>query len=411
MRADFALCDPDRQAEGHALVAEVQRSRHQLLPADQAYVEALAARDFAAAVQALQKATWADPSHHRASSAYLMARLVSGQFAEARRHAELMRLTSPDDPLANFADLWVTLFADGRGAALAKIEQRPPKPGDEDRLDRLRAYFDKLGRLLDAFRQKNMGAVVKTLRDRQNTLPDLRQSAGPIMQPLAIGGPTMNLFFDMLDALAKANAQAIIGQHEEALQTLSDASARHPEPLLLEYAAALRLAKAAPRLNRADLDAARRELREIGGLYERATAAPTLFPQCPIHHKARIVGAIADLALLKITTEPEPAVLERLRDNFRTLVVDGRRWREERQEGISLVVTLLTAELSAAQGSVWPLNAPGGAQRYADRVRLLADLSQSVLNDWQLDEPTNRAPRQEAERVRQWVESVEKLPK
>jgi hypothetical protein len=411
MRADYALCDPARQAEGSALVEEALRSRHQLSPADEAYAEALVARRFDEAVAALQKATSCDPFHHRASSAYLTARLVSGQFDEARRHAKLMRVIFPDDPLPDFADLWISLFEDGREAALAKIEQLPARSGDEDRRGQLRAYFDKFGRLLDAFREKNIGAMVHKFLALQNTLPDLRKSAGPIMQPLAIGGPTMNLFFDMLDALAKANEQLVSGHPEKALRILREASARHPEPLLLEYAVVIRLEQVARLIDQADLNPARKELQALAGLCQRVSAAPTLFPQSPLHYKARIVGVLADVALLKLTPKSEPAVIDRFRDTCRTLAIEGRRWPGERQEGITLLVTMLTAELAGPQPGVWPLNDPDGVRRYGERKRLLEDITRSIFTDWQLDEPRNPAPRQQAERIRQWAEAVEKLPK
>jgi hypothetical protein len=409
MRADFALCDPARQSEGRTLVEEALRFRHQLSPADAAYAEALAARGFAEAVAALQQATRSDPFHHRASSAYLMARLVSGQFDEARRHAELMRLIFPDDPLADFAELWLVLFQDGRKAVLAKIDQLPARPGDEGRLSQLRNYFDQLGRLLDVFRENNVLAMLGSIRNVQKTLPDLRKSAGPIMQPLAIGGPTMNLFFDMLDDLARANDQVLANHVEEGLRILGEASTRHPERVLMEYAAAIRLPQVAQSIDQADLNPARKQLQDFAAFCQRAVAAPTLFPQSPIHYKTRTVEALVEVVLLKLTPEPDPAVINRLRDICRTLVTDGRRWPEERLLGIPLLVHLLTSELVGAQADVWPLNQPDGAKRYGDRVRLLADLIRLVLTDWKLDEPTNPAPGQQMERVRKWVESVEKL--
>jgi hypothetical protein len=119
-----------------------------------------------------------------------------------------------------------------------------------------------------------------------------------------------------------------------------------------------------------------------------------------MHYQIRISGAMADVSLLKLA--PETAPLDRFRDNLRTLAVAGRTWREFREVGLGLYVTMLTVDLTPTQRSLWRLDSLEGGRRYRERMRMLADLSRSVLQDWQLDEPEKQAPKEQLQRIQYW---------
>src|SRR5262249_49500135 len=143
-----------------------------------------------------------------------------------------------------------------------------------------------------------------------------------------------------------------------------------------------------------EIEALRSELRAIARLCEQAATTRTLAPRSPLRYQARVVGAMADIAWLRVLPEPDPGQMNRLRDNLRTLAVSRKPYPEDRDSGLRLLFMLLMAPPTPAQQAEWRLDEPANEPRYRERLEWLRIQAGYVLSEWRA-ECANQAVQEE----------------
>jgi serine/threonine protein kinase len=410
VRGAYFLCDSTKQEEGRELVRKALRARDDLnfSPADAAFAEALADTRPRQVAERLRHAVRLDPLHFPANASLLVVLLGTGELDEARAQSDRMQGFFPDASLPTFIRALADLIEGNRPEMLKHLDELATRLGPDRVADmtRIRNYCELLANVLDLFERFNTNRGGLGFADNLKLgvwFGSLRSESWPALQPIAFPVPTMGVLFHSLNLLMNAYLETGTRSHEAAFQRLLAASADYPEALLLAMAAANRLVPVTGMINRGELQPSRELLIQVGRLSERAANAPTLIPRSPIRYQSRILCGIADVALLKIARDPSEAHLERLWGNLRRLVAEGRRWKNDRQEGLDLLLKMLICPLTKEQTTDWQPETPTGAEAFRRRNRHLYVFGRSLVENWLDDEPENKAAAKWLDDLRTWA--------
>ena len=397
---EFYLCQPDRQEEARRLIDEALAAPEQLSESDRAYAQALISRSSNQVTALLQDAVERSPFHHRAHRAYLMARVMRGEFSEARQQAALMRKLFPDDPLTDYAEALLAILEGDRAAGLARLAPLERKLGPDARAQ-VEQYVTKLADLFDNW---NARALVPDkpagLRGEVQALRDL---TNPGIEPLAFNVPTAALLIQTLGQLAEHD-QALAELRKRKLpwpeyvrglrelsQRLAAVNRESPEALFPAHRAMLHADVAQVLINAGRFPDARQELQTMQDLAEQATTAPSLLPHSPVRYQARTLIVLGEICQFLGPDEPTPERLWRFRENCTWLTTE-HRWRRLHPDGVRLVTTFVTLPLTEAQLAEWHLNQPAHKKRYDERREMLYEYGRRALTDLWQDDPKNPQP-------------------
>lgn len=410
-RGAFLLCDSSAQRQGRKLIRQALQSQDDLAfsPADPSFARALAETRPRKVLEHLREAVRLDPFHFLANSSLLVALMAGGELAEARRQCDQMQGFFPEAALPSLIRAMVGLLEGDRQGMRRDLDDLARRLGPVKTADMtaLRSYCERLADILDLFNRfetlcgglgpiDNLKLGFAFVRLRAET-----QSA---IQPFAFPVPTVGLMFQSIEAILDAYLMTGTTGHEASFRKLLAMSEDYPEAMVLAMAAANRLIVVQGLIDRAELVRARTLLTEIAGLSGRAADAPTLVPRSPIRYQARILCAIADITLLKITPEPGRAPMARLWDNLRRMIVDGRRRERDRQQGLDLLLKMILAPPTREQAVDWKRDTPDGALAYRLRCRQLYSFGRALVENWLEDEPGNAAAKKWLEDLRAWAE-------
>ncbi len=398
---EFYLCRPERQEEARRLIDEALAAPGQLSESDRAYAQALTAPSSNRMTELLKDAIDRAPFHHRANRAYLMARVLRGEFAQARQQAAFMRTHFPEDPLTDYAEALLAILEGARDTGLTKLAPLDQKLGPQQRAQ-IEQYLKKLADMLDYWNAVplgtgNPGGVLRQVQA-------LRELANPGLEPLTFNVPTATLLIQSLEQLAQSGkvVEQIqnVGQlREKDIQALRESSRRlaaisrdSPDALFLCLRALLHLHLARPSLDAGHMPEARRELQTMLDLFQQTTTAPTLLPRSPLRYQARALALVAEICLLRGPDEElTQAQVERFRTDC-TWLTSEDHWRRWHPGGANLVLLFITLDLTPAQIAEWHLNQPANKKRYQARMLFLYEYGRRIIADWQYDDPTNPAP-------------------
>jgi Flp pilus assembly protein TadD len=388
-RGDYLLSDQARTAEARGLLEEAMR-KPELLPApDAEYARGLLAPRAEDAVRHFRQALALDSFHHRASSALTCELFMTGRFDEARRSAEFMRKLYPTDPVSFFALAWMALLEGDLPTSRAERRLLKDALRDEQRVKQLEAFFTEMERVITTASDWEEGKLSTpwVVVRFTSSASRLSQMGASVLEPVGFGAPNVARLFTAMAEVQKGFTLSQLGLRGLALARYEEAGRTHPEaciPFLeaLEHAASMVEHARARRL-----DQARRAAAVVAERAQRAADAPTLLPLCSHRYHARLLGILADAALLVdevhrgsaavvaltgaaagplpaaglagwAAVAPQPRRLERMTEQVRLLLPEGRRHRVLRRE---LLPTVLPA--------------------------LPVGLARSLLIDWQLDQP------------------------
>jgi serine/threonine protein kinase len=400
LRAEFYLCRPERQEEARRLIHEALAESGQLSDSDRAYAQALITPSSNRMTALLKDAIAQAPFHHRAHRAYLMARVLRGEFAEARQQAAFMRLHFPDDPLTDYAEALLAVLEGDRDAGLAKLAPLDQKLGPDQRAQ-IEQYLKKLAAALDKWNDLALGpGDVGRLRLQVQALRDL---TNPGLEALAFNVPSAALLIQTLDQLAQnevvfeqiknprhgPNELPALRKSSERLAAISQDS---PDALFLCMRALIHLQLAVPLIDAARMPEARRELQTMRDLFQQATTAPTLLPRAPLRYQARVIALGGEACLLRAPEEePTPAQLRRLREDCAWITAE-ERWPQMHSFGAMLAASLMTLDLTAEQQKEWHMDQPANRERFKARMQVLYEYGRRILMDCRQDDPKNPKP-------------------
>jgi hypothetical protein len=403
LQGEFFLSQPDGHEVGRRLIQEALAASGQLSEPDRAYAEALTTPSSNGLTALLKEAIARAPFHHRANRAYLMARVVRGEFEDAHRQAQFLRLHFPDDPLTDYAEALLAVLEkdpDSRAADLAKLSRLDQQLGPEARA-RLEGDLQQLAALLDGWysRAGAPGGLKGTSGQAQAVL-----EVGSLgVEPLTLGLPIASLLTRTLEQIAecenafrkikpqvltKKELQAI----DELLARLTACSQESPEAVFLSMRGVLHIHRARPHLDAGRVPEFRREMQTALDLFEQTRTAPTLLPRSPMRYQALTLAVVAEVVLLRGRAEPTPTQLRRLRESCTRLINEGRVWPQLRPDATDNVLRLLTDEPAPAVANDWQLDQPANRERYEARQRFLYEFGRWLLTQWQQEAPQDPAP-------------------
>jgi hypothetical protein len=411
VRGATLLCNATTEREGRESVTRALEARADLgfSRADVPFAEALAETRPRKVVERLREAVRLDPLHLPANSSLLVALMATGDLDGACRQADQMQALLPDSILPACVRVMTAIIEGDRDGMSRKLDELEARLGTEKTADvaAFRTYCEHLDNALkrfDEFRTLDggVGAVdgVKLLREFSH----LRGETEAVLRRFSFPVPTLGLWFESVEALVDANRMWKDGS-EPAFRHLIAMSEDSPEAFVLALATSNRLNAGLQMFLRSDFDGTRTTFAEVARLGHQAANAPTLAPRSPIRYQSRILCAIADVVLLKITRVPAPEHRERIRDELHRLIVDGRRWPGERQNGLNILLTLLTVSLTREQARDWVLDRPEGARAFMDRRGQLFRFGRTLVEDWLEDQPDNKLALGWIERLKKDAES------
>jgi hypothetical protein len=415
IRAAWLLCDSARQDEGRSLAREVLKARRHLSEADQQFAEGLAAERAGQAVRAFGRAVEHDPLHYLAASSYAVALAAVGRRQDARRQASFLRGVFPYSPMPDLAEAIVALVEGDRDELTKKLAAMAERlPADRrPTVARMETFLLLILELQGISIKFSAGEGLGLLDTARATLllNRARRAGGlPNPEPLALPVPVVGLYLTRLLEIASAYLE--VGPAVESgsagpdtlrrLQLLNEDS---PDAGLLLLTAAVRLRLAVGPLNGGDLEAARTHVRAAAELCAAALQAPSLTPHSAVPYLARGLGVVSDVAMLKLVRDPAPVHLRRIRESLHLLVAEGQKWDKLRRPLLGFVIQMTTVPLTPAQCGDWNLIDPAGWESFRKRMNDLAALGRSLLEDWEMDEPTNSPIRRLRESLEKWLTS------
>ncbi|HWE35186.1 MAG TPA: serine/threonine-protein kinase [Isosphaeraceae bacterium] len=414
-RGSLLLCNLDAQDEGRRLVRRALRRRKDLISdADPDYAEALAETNPRKVIEHLRSALAREPLHFPSHGALLAAFLSTGELAEARRQCDQMERLFPASTPPTFIRATADLIEGNQPSLGRRLDELTARLGPSRASDAkaLRAFCETATDVFnqfDRYRSTPGGLGFFGNLKLASSLARLRKDAPAALRPVTFPVPTVGLFLGAIDAIAEAYSisRGPTGMQSGKLMALFE---RHPDAMILALAVSDRLPATIGMIREADLRALREAFTDVARLAERSANIPTLVPHSAIGYQARILGAIMDVSWLKITPGPGREHVERLLDQLRVLVTEGRRREAVRQEGLVLLLKMLTSSLNPKLAADWKLDTPDGLEAYRRRCRLLSAYGRSLLENWLDDEPDNAVARGWLEQLRAWAERQEKGP-
>ncbi|HTU21906.1 MAG TPA: protein kinase [Gemmataceae bacterium] len=414
-RAAWLLCDTGRQKEGRALAREALRDRRHLSEADRYFAEGLAAERVGTALRAFRRAVEHDPLHYLAATSYAVALAAVGKLQEARRQAIFLHGVFPYSPFADLAEAMVALI-EGNAEELKKsLKAMAAKfpPDYRPAAARLETFLFTILEL-EALSIKLSAGEGRSLLDswRLTVLLARAQRAGalPNPEPLALPIPAVGLYLMRLLDIVRAYMEVgrAVQSGSVAAATLARLRALNedaPDAGLLLLTAVVYLRIAVDPINRGDVKAARVNIQEAADLCAASMQAPSLIPRSAVSYLARGMGVVADMALLKLIRQPDPAHLRRVRESLHLLIAEGEKWGKLRQPLLGFIIQMTTVPLTPAQCADWSLTDPTGKGAFHKRMNDLAALSRALLDDWEIDEPKNPEIGRLREKLAKWASS------
>lgn len=413
IRGAWLLCDSARQREGRALVQEALKQRQDLFsPADVALAEALAADRVGPALTSLRKAVDADPLHYLAATSLAVAFAAAGERDEARRQARFLRGVFPFSPMPYLVDAIVALMECDRAELkkqLAQVAANLP-PDRRATIPRLEEFLLLVIELEEITIRYSAGDDLDKLRAivliaKINVVGGL-----PNAEPLGLPAPTVSLLFRRLHEIFSVYLEVVIratvgAVTKDMLARLESSNDECPDTGLLVLASFARGLTGAQALKRGEFAAGCENLKASAKLSEQAAKAPSIVPRAPFRYHALWLGAVADMAVFKMTRHPEPCHIQRLRANLHLLVAEGQQWPKIRQRYLPIFIEITATALSGAEAVDWNLNDLAGKEAYTKRMRDLAVIGRALVDDWAIDEPDNPAIGRLREALTKWAAS------
>jgi serine/threonine protein kinase len=292
-RGDVDLCDPapDQQESARRLIRAALEVPDGLASADAAYARGLLDESTFDAVRHFEEALAREPHHLRANAALLMELVLSGQFEPARRQAERMAATFPDEPVPPLAlALMATLQEDGaaRDRQLTELRRLVADPA---LMAGLEAAFTALDEAIRATHDRHGSKQATGWMVSPALFSQVRQGVNPlggkdISAVIGIAVPILNRPARMIEDLAQAYLRLVLGDATGAAALLAAAEKKYPESLLRLIDADAHLSLATALEHQGDRNGCFRESRRAYELAEEAAEAPTLMPFGPYRHNA-----------------------------------------------------------------------------------------------------------------------------
>ena len=173
--------------------------------------------------------------------------------------------------------------------------------------------------------------------------------------------------------------------HDAAFRRLMLLHEKNPEALILATAAAELLQMAREKIDHPDLRPCRKLFQEMADLSERAAIA---------HAPRRLAGRLS-VASPHGDRRREPAEdhagpipgTARIRDHLHAMIADGRRWPEDRREGLNALLMMIVADLTQDQARDWNLATPEGGEPWRQGRKQLHRYGRNLVEDWLEDQP------------------------
>lgn len=150
---------------------------------------------------------------------------------------------------------------------------------------------------------------------------------------------------------------------------------------------------------------ARQLLIQSADLYHKAAEAPTLIIRDPGRYRSRIMGIAADIGVVKMTRSPEPIHMNRIRMSVTSLLLsaESRKWITTRDDGLELLIMLLTDSFELRMKNDWALETPEGSADYRKRNQELYLFGRSILNVWSDESPKLRSYERVSKKLDSWA--------
>jgi hypothetical protein len=411
VRGANLLCDPERAAQGRALIAQALEQRDAIpaerrdqlfTPADVLYARALQETRPRQVLEQLRAAVKADLLHYPAHAALVVALFASGDREEAVRQADVLGGLFPESPVPALIRALSAVAAGDRPGMKQAVAEFGHKARANvalfsefcdtlaDVLDLMQEHTATLGGL-NPFRLAALGLKVAKLR----------AIGAAAFRPLAFPVPTVNLLFvwylEIFGAFQEAGQ--VVGKLDPAGLPGLDATGKRLEALAADYPEAMahallatnRFFGGAIALEANNVPDCHARLKDAAARAYLAADQPTLAPRAPVRYSARFVGVLSDVTILKLIPDADPVHLRRVHDHLPRLLADGRgKWSEHLDACVELTIRMVTAPPTPAQQVEWKADAPAGRAAYRDRNRQLYRVSRSLLDAW-TDELAARA--------------------
>jgi hypothetical protein len=408
IRAAWLLCDTARENEGRALAREACHDRQHLFSdADREFADGLAAEHVGQALKAFERAIKADPLHYLAATSYTVAVATVGDHDEARRQARFLRGVFPHSPIADLAEAIVALVEGKREemrVSLAAMAEELP-PDRRSAVAQMERFFGIFLDLQDIGIKLSANEAPDFL-DNINTTRLIFEAKQDVRLPIPALGLYRKRFLDIMSAYVEVGLAVRSGKVEgdmlSRLQALND---DFPDGALLVLTAVLRFSMAIDPLNRGDLKTARAQIEDVANLAARAEHTPSLATQSAVPYLASALGAIADVAMLKLVRDPTPVHLQRAREGVHKLAALRNAWPKLRPPLFGFIIQMTTAPLTSAQAADWSLTEPAGQEAFRKRMNVLATLCRALLDDWAIDEPSNQEINHLRDSLTKWAAS------
>jgi len=402
----FMMCDTSRADEGRKLITESLELRKQIPdserdelfpPADALYAEALLNTRPRPMIEKLKEAVKADSLHFPAHSALVIALLASGDPEAAARQADELARRFPESSVPAFV-LATKAMIDERDRVKMRAgldefsKQACGKKAGAD-ANRLFNYFDLFANVLDLLEEyyDNDGnlSLIQSL-ELKLKLREMRMSGAASLSPFAFPVPTVNMFVAWNQTNFEVIQQAISmsarnkGNIDEIGKKLTNLAKDYPEATIHTALVANRITGGTIAVMEDNPEESRQRMLETADVAYRAAKQPTLIPRSPAKYKAQFIGAIADIAILKLMPDALPLHIHRVQDGLPILIAEGRKksLSKQRDAGVEITIRFMFSDPPNRIKAAWKLNTPAGKEAYRLRNRQLFVIGRNLLESW-----------------------------
>ncbi len=315
----------------------------------------------------LKEAVNLDALHFPAHSNLLIALVANSELAEARERAGLVKALFPESALPAFVEVLLGVIERDRDAVGRHLDElrRRLGPSKAAEVAALQLYCEELIKVMAHVNKARVesahGFKFGDYLQLGLEVQRLKTLAPHDMRPMVVPMPTVGLLFEVFESSLAAIQFGTSQGHDAAFRRLMLLHEKNPEALILATAAAELLQMAREKIDHPDLRPCRKLFQEMADLSERAARSPTLLVDSPVRYQSQVLTAIADVSLLKITPGADPRHAARIRDHLHAMIADGRRWPEDRREGLNALLMMIVADLTQDQARDWNLATPEGA--------------------------------------------------
>lgn len=406
------MCDSDRQEVGRQAIREALSLRMPFQsPADELLAKALLEDKPTPVLNLLKQAVDLGPTHYTARSCYVVALFAAGKPREAGAEAAQIQTLFPNSPVPSLVRGILALHdADPEIAKQEFAEMARLLGRDATGIDTFRTQ------LTDSFKRiRTVNLSIMGMSQNQPIINKAQQFEAPNIQneqPLGVAIPTVHLLWpwvtEIINTLGKLFENKSPEDRAAEISRLENLRKDYPDGIITILLAQYRLRDSLKVIDQGTPKEAIRSLTEVATLAYEGASAPTMIEKSNIRFIATCMAMIADIGALKFAATDERARFRRIRDQLPNLINEGRKWKNERIQGVQLIIAIGTVEMLDRQLTEWKLDTAEGKRAYKQRIEDIYSIMRAMIDDLMLDEPENNVPKILRIKLDSWYASVTK---